>query len=177
MPEISLREAHARGLTDPRTVSISHLMFEGRDATCPEPTPPTWAEGPDETAVWSPGTVVAKRRRKAGTVYVLVAPEKSMLNFRPWQAERANKLGREEITAVVLCVAVKPFPLGTGAETYARALAAVREGRLAEYGAEMPKEADDLPLWRLRAAIAEKASRGVNAPWDTYLRIAVGEEE
>ena len=177
MSTITLRDAYARGLTDPRTISISHMMFEGRDAVVPEPSTPRWVEGPGETAVHEPGTVVAKRHRKAGVVYVLTPAKRGMLDFRPGRAEQANKLGRDEITAITLAVATVPFPIGDGARIYARALAAVREGRLEECGAEIPAEAADVPLWKLRAAVAERASRGMNAPWDTYLRIAVGEEE
>jgi hypothetical protein len=178
MPDrITLREAFARGLTDPRTVSLSRVMFDDPGVTVPAPTAPQWVEGPGETAIHEPGTVVARRSRKAGAVYVLTPAKHGMLDFRPGRAEQANKLGRDEITAITLAVATVPFPLGDGARVYARALAAVRENRLEEYGAEMPAEAADIPLWKLRAAVAEKASHGMNAPWDTYLRIAVGEEE
>ena len=177
MSTITLREAYGRGLTDPRTISISHMMFEGRDAVVPEPSAPRWVEGPGETAVYEPGAIVARRNRKAGEVYVLIPAKRGMLGFRPGRAEQANKLGRDEIMAITLAVATVPFPLGDGARIYARALAAVREGRLEEYGAVNPAEAADVPLWKLRAAVAERASCGMNAPWDTYLRIAVGEEE
>lgn len=175
--QTTLREAFAAGLTDPRTVSLSRVMFEAADTVVPAPTAPRWVEGPGETAVHEPGTVVARRNRKVGEVYVLVPAKRGMLDFRPGRAEQANKLGRDEITAITLAVATVPFPLGDGARIYERALAAVREGRLEEYGAVLPAQAADVPLWKLRAAVAERASRGMNAPWDTYLRIAVGEDE
>lgn len=112
-------------------------------------------------------------RKGTGSLYQLAASGNYKL---------VNDLGLKEMMCVILCVKHAPFPLGGGERAYRRMLEIWDEG-----GIDMPdirsqeeKDAgegspDDPPpaaLGRLRKHLVAKAGGGMNAPHDSYLRIA-----
>ncbi len=86
-----------------------------------------------------------------------------------WAAEAVAQLTDAEIAVVLSCVAVRPFPLGSGRAIYRAAL--TKADAVQTYYAGKGLTAD-----QLRKHLAKRASEGCNAPNDSYVRIALNEK-
>lgn len=97
-----------------------------------------------------------------------------------------NELGLREIWCAMLCAKFVPFPLGGGEKAYRSCLEKWDAGEIdrPDLRTEEEKAQQELPgmederditpeqLGRLRKWAVQKAGEGMNAPHDSYLRIA-----
>lgn len=114
-------------------------------------------------------------RKGTGSLYQIAAQGNT---------ELVNELGLREIWCAILCARFAPFPLGGGETAYRSCLGKWDAGEIdpPDLRTEEEKRQTTLPgmesgitpvqLGRLRKWTVQKAGDGMNAPHDSYLRIA-----
>lgn len=86
-------------------------------------------------------------------------------------AKNVNRLDKNQILAVFICVNLNPFPLGGENEQFRKIMdeLAKPDGRFASVVAK----AADMKLGDMRKELVVSAGSGFNAPHDTYISAAV----
>lgn len=112
---------------------------------------------PDETL-----TVKWTGRKGRGSLFQIMAEG---------NAANVNRLDKNQMLAVHICIKANPFPLGKEDITFSRIMEEVSkpDGRFADVVAKL----DKIKLGDMRRELVIQAGGGCNAPTDTYISAAV----